>query len=358
MSDIGTPITATIPAVGTTGTSYATQINAFLTEVRARLEAKVPLTSILAGLLDMVNNAIENVQYLLLYPQDAAPTEPVGSLQNANGDLYWVSPSGTAQITDGDQVNSAGIGGITGDYGGVNPAQLRFDDGDATYTFYDDFVGGDLATTRQVGVEIANTGDTAAVTLDWGGSSSYTATLPTAAPAAQAILQMEADGDIVATNTFPTNTNITLAGTGKIVHGTRKVAIPIEAFRVTSGTVSDLTTVSGLDLTAYVTASSSAVFYIKLPMLESNCQLQSFEVVSTAGSAIGLTLASEGGFPFGAVDVPFTTSDSTSGGQRKSTCTITTPFVPSSGTYYILKINNISSSVDYYSITANYTVPA
>ena len=204
MGNIGEPMTSTIPAVGSSGTAYATSINAFLAEVEQRLEAPVPLDSLLIGDLDMANNDIENVRSLYFYPATDSPTE-VGTIQMFAGDFWFVSPSGAVRITTGATLNSAGIGGITGDYGGANPAQLRFVDADSEYYFYDDFSTSTWAFTRARGVDIAG-GATSAVRvrLLWGGVSSYSLTLPAAPPAAAAFLQMDTAGAVTASSTITT----------------------------------------------------------------------------------------------------------------------------------------------------------
>jgi hypothetical protein len=177
----------------------------------------------------MANNAISNLQYASFYEQEDAPTEPVGSLQNYGGDLWWVSASGAAQLTSGNALNAADIGGIGGDYGGVNPASFRFVDADQTFYAYDDYAAlewarlaarsidlyGDLDSTERVRLTVAS------------GVSNYTITFPTDPPATQTLVQMEADGDIVCTNTLPANTHITLSGTGKIKHGQRVITLPV-----------------------------------------------------------------------------------------------------------------------------------
>src|SRR3954463_14267381 len=113
MPSIGDPITQPIPPVGTTGTDYASQIDAFLTEVKTRLEADLPLSSLAAGTLDLSNNPLANAQYVGVYPGSGIPTTPVASLQNFGNDLYWVSASGAVKITNGAAINVTGIYGIT-----------------------------------------------------------------------------------------------------------------------------------------------------------------------------------------------------------------------------------------------------
>ena len=264
MSDIGTPMSGTVPAVGTAGTSYATLITAFLTEVKERLEARIPLDALLIGELDMVNNALSNVSNLLLYEQNAAPTDPVGSIQNYGGDLYWVSSSGAVQITTGATLNSASLGGITGDYG-LGAEQFRYDAGDLTYLAYSDFGAGEWAYVKGLGFKVAGGASSAvAATIDWGGSSSYTVTLPTAAPAAQAIIQMEADGDLVASNVMAANQSITVSGTGTYKHGNNVISLDCGTrYLLASGTYTPYNGPSN-NLIAGILASGGS--WVKFPL--------------------------------------------------------------------------------------------
>lgn len=182
MGNIGDAITSgSIPAVGTTGTTYASQINLFLTEVKARLEASMPKASLAAGALDMNGSAVSNVSRTSFSDVGGVPSTPTASLQMYNNDLYWVSGSGTVQITSGGSLNAGSIGGITGDYGGTNPAQFRFVDADQEYYAYDAFAGGAWAYIWAKGVDFAknSTSTTRIRTIAPSTlASNYTLTLP------------------------------------------------------------------------------------------------------------------------------------------------------------------------------------
>lgn len=201
---IGDSMSQPIPAVGTPGTSYAAQLVAFLTEVKARLTAKVPVTSIVAALFDMANNALANVAYVGLYERTSAPAAPIGSLQRYQNDLWYVSASGAFKVTNGAALNASSIAGITGDYGGANPAQFRFIDADQTYYAYDDLAGAAWARVWARSFDIAQ-GATGSqrVRLQWAGSTSYTITLPSAAPGSTSLMQMDSSGNITASNNPP-----------------------------------------------------------------------------------------------------------------------------------------------------------
>src|SRR5687767_13069520 len=113
MSNIGTPFLQTVPSVGSLGTAYATTINAILTEVMARLAAKVPFTSlaIADSNLNLNNFGVVDAQYVQFYEQlDVPGGAPFGRLARYAGNLYYVDAFGAIQITSGTGLNAAGIG--------------------------------------------------------------------------------------------------------------------------------------------------------------------------------------------------------------------------------------------------------
>lgn len=198
---IGDPITQPIPAVGTSGTTYATEVNAFLTEVKDRLEAEVPRASLEEGDLDLDGFPVQNAEYLGLADAGDAPTTPVGTIQRYNDELYWVSAGGVVQLTAAGQVNVTSASGIGGDYGGVNPAQFRFVDADSEYYAYDDFAGGVWAFLWARGLDLAkDSSSTTRVRLlaNSGMGSSYNLTLPTALPSEDTLLQVNSSGAVSA----------------------------------------------------------------------------------------------------------------------------------------------------------------
>ncbi len=206
MGNIGDPIVSgSIPAVGTAGTTYASNLNLFLTEVKNRLEARMPKASLADGDLDMNGSAVENASELGLIDAAGAPTTPINTLQAFGGELYWISPDGPVQLTSGGDINVSNFNGITGDYGGANPAQFRFVDADQEYYAYDDFAGGAWARIWAKNFDIA-AGATSSnrVRLAYGGGGSYVMTLPPAAPGSDQMLQMASSGAVTASNTLST----------------------------------------------------------------------------------------------------------------------------------------------------------
>lgn len=197
---IGDPILPPIPTVGTLGPGYATAVNAFLTEVKTRLENKVPFSSLLAsGTLDMLGRPLANAQYVGLAAQSVAPSgAPAGRIEYYNGELYVVTTAGTVQITSGGALAVTSAGGIGGDYGGANPAQVRFVDADQRYDFYDDFGGLAWGYVRALGFDVAaGATSTLRARIAYGGAGSYVLTLPATLPASnRSLLQVTDTGQV------------------------------------------------------------------------------------------------------------------------------------------------------------------
>lgn len=218
---IGDTITQPIPVVGTAGTLYASQLVNFLTETKARLEALIPLSSLLIAPLDMAGNGIFDLGYAALYPQADEPASPIGSLQYFEDNLWWVSSAGAFAITDGNALDSTSIGGITGDFGGSNPARVRFTDSTKLYDFWDDFAGLARAHIGMATADIyGTTTSTTRVRVGWAGSpdTSYSLTLPAALPTSTKVrfLSINDTGQILTTQSVTDS----LAVAGAIAAGT------------------------------------------------------------------------------------------------------------------------------------------
>jgi hypothetical protein len=212
---IGDTITQAIPSVGTLGTGYATSINAFLTEVKTRLESKVAFSSLLAsGTLDLLGQPLVNAKYVGFAQQSITPAgAPTGRYEYYNGEFYAVTAAGVVQITAGGALNVASAGIIGGDYGGANPASVRFSDADERYDFYDDFGLGEWGYVRALGFDVA-AGVTSSfrARLAFGGVSSFTVTLPSTLPGA------------------PNRALVTLDDAGQLTHNGASAKVTSDAY--------------------------------------------------------------------------------------------------------------------------------
>ena len=341
MGSIGDPITQPIPIVGTAGPGFATQINAFLTEVKSRLESKLSLSSVLTSLLDMTNNAIENLSHVGLYPQSGT-TQITGSIFNYLGNLWWSAAGGPVQLTNGTALNAAAIGGITGDYGGANPAQLRFVDADKEYYFYDDFAGGAWADIqgRRVHLAAGATGATN-LTLQFAGGSSKTYTLPPTGPA-----------------TSDQVVSIDSTGVWKAGHGNKILALAPAGHTVAlsaSGTFSqDLTTRGGIIATGTINSTSIITIPINLTRGMRIVSIDvSFEKGTTGNTVFALQKKQVGS----AYQTVVSGSDTTIGTSRTVTITPGTPEVISAATTYWLMFQFAATNDVFSGAQVTYDYP-
>src|SRR5512139_138276 len=205
MGNIGDSISDSAPAVGAAGPGYATTINSLLTELKARLVAKVPLSSLLTNSnLNLNSQALLNAANITLVNEGVSPiASPSNRIAAYAGNLWWVSPSGAVQLTNGNTLNAAGVGGITGDYSGAGPMEFRYDTANTRYDAFANQSTNTWAYVRARAFDIAG-GATSAfrARLAFGGAANYTYTLPSAAPAAGKFLQMDASGNITASNSL------------------------------------------------------------------------------------------------------------------------------------------------------------
>lgn len=203
MGNIGDPITSGgIPAVGTSGTLYASRLNLFLTEVKNRLEAKVPKGSLASGSLDMDGDAVQNASYVGLSDAGGVPSTPLNSIQEHAGELYWVSAGGVVKITNSGNLNAGSVGGITGDYGSPNPAEFRFVDVDQEFYAYDDYGAGTWAFMGGLGLDLfKDTTSTLHTRVKASGAlaGTYSLTLPPSAPGSTSLLRMDSSGNVTTT---------------------------------------------------------------------------------------------------------------------------------------------------------------
>lgn len=210
MAIIGQTQSLTIPAVGTAGTTYATQINAALEAIEAVLETKVTPSSITVNqTFNMANNAIENVTYIEL--PDYADTSPINTIYVSGGELHYRDEDGSpVQITAGGSLALAAAGGIGGNYtdvGSVAAAWYRAastdyyflsDTGTSPET-YAGLVAGTLTVTSEIAAGYPITAAGTTITRSTGGSS-YNLTLPNAAPAGKRLIQVDGSGVVTYEN--------------------------------------------------------------------------------------------------------------------------------------------------------------
>lgn len=208
-----------VPAVGSAGTGYATTINNILTELSARSAGKVPFSALQGGSLVMGNIPITTAKYVQFSEQLITPgASPVGRIEYYNSEFYLVTAAGAVKMTSGGAINVTGVFGISGDFGGVNPAAVRFVDATNKYEFYDDFGGTIWGYVKGRGFDIANSSTgTFRARLLYGSASNADFTLPPL-PASSAALYVTTGGSILTGK--PSNTKVIDFSNFKTVSGT------------------------------------------------------------------------------------------------------------------------------------------
>ena len=265
MGNIGDSFGLGVPTVGAAGPQYATTINQILTEVMLRLATKVPLSSVnFAADLNVNGQAVLNAAYVTLANTATSPgSSPVNRVTAFSGDLWYVSPSGPIQLTTGNQLNAASIGGITGAYGGANPAQFRYDNVNSRYDAYANFGTSTWADVRALGFDIA-AGATSSVfaRLLFGGASNKTYTLPAAAAStADRPLFMDTAGNIT------------------VGHGNKVLSFPVSAATIVDTTNAGRFILPGGGPSASVVGVTSAS--------ASNATLQNAVTLALTGLIVG-----------------------------------------------------------------------
>lgn len=247
---IGDPFTTAVPAVGAIGPQFATDINAILTEVIARLSVKVPVSSVnFNSNLNLAGSTFTNVGSITLVNSPTSPAAtPINRVTAFNGDFWWVSPAGPVQVTTGATLNAAAVGGITGTYGGANPAQFRYDSVNTRYDAYANFSTGTWAYVRALGFDIAGGAtSTAFARLAFLGTLNRTFTLPTdfASTADNKPLYIDSSGQIIVGHTSSKSFTYSAAGMSAAV-ATQLAMTASTAVSATAGSVVAFKSIDGL----------------------------------------------------------------------------------------------------------------
>jgi hypothetical protein len=224
---VGSALNATPPLLTDLESVATAKIVDTFSRLIAAVESTVPVAAItFAGsALDLQGGGLTNASYMQLLNQSVAPTV-AGSVYAIGGDLYFLSGVGAVRITAGGAIDSGSIGGIVGDYGGVNPARVTYIDAEGAYEFTQD--PGVVASVRAGEYQIKNGAST--MTLRATGAGTWTFPAP---PAALALMAVQSNGNITVTNALPTiqptfgNTTVTgvlTVSTGTIHHPTKSAA--------------------------------------------------------------------------------------------------------------------------------------
>jgi hypothetical protein len=218
----------------TAGPTYAYDNDAALDVIDAHDHTagkgvKVPSAGInVDAALEMNGNDLTELQRLSF--NDATALSGNLNLSVNGGELYWRTSGGASvKLTNGASINTTLVGGITGDYSSTN-ADVEYEDAGKRYKFLQDEGHWANIDAGELRIYEPTSGITKAVTIKspTGLATAYDITLPAAAPAALALVMMTSGGVLQTSDavnapafTVASNSDITLQGTGKIVHGSR-----------------------------------------------------------------------------------------------------------------------------------------
>lgn len=348
----GTPIGVVLPVVGGTSDALGEQtILDFLNAVNLVLAAKVTPAGIdingdlsfvsgvtAYGAVDLLKASFTNQASALAAGANPVALYTVGS----NGDLYFNNAIGNQiQVTSGAAVNVSSTGGVTGAGYGVGGVEVNWDSVNTKYRLrsgagINDFADAELGSLR------LNDGSGNFLTINPSGSmaSDYAVTFPAALPGAQSIMHVNAAGTINFSNSLANNANLTLSGTGKVVHGTRTIMIPGAGFLPQGG----------------ATGSYSVGTYSHTSGLTSVCPIQ-LEVGSRVVSArlrfvraggsnpVGFQLHRQ---PGGGASTSIASASSSSGGPATMDLGVVNHTVLADNGYFAVMTNLDASAYDAY----------
>lgn len=238
-----------VPDVGTSGPTYATQINSALDVIDAHDHtpgkgARIPPSglNINADLPFNGNDAISlrSTRYVAQTAVLAA-SDDRNCVSSVNGNLYWNNSNGVpVQITAGNGLNFASLGTIGGDYGAAGvTASAVYTDSLKTFSWlqaastFAKMAVGDLAL-------YSTTASTQAVSIKASASTAaYDFTFPITAPAANTFMRMASGGQ---------GTFVTVNGTPNqitVTQNTSDMTIGFASNPVLTGLVSTTTGFSG-----------------------------------------------------------------------------------------------------------------
>lgn len=354
---IGDAFPYSVPSVGSA--SWGGPLNNILTELINRTSTPVPLTSLSGGNFDLNNTYIDDIKYVKF--QDQTPTSPaaspIGRIEYYNNNFYMVTASGAIQVTSGAGLNFTAVGGIGGDYGGANPASVRFVDASTRYDFYDDYAGAIWAYIRGRGVDIA-AGATSAqyARIAYGGAGTLTFTLPPTIPgSADSMLQIDSTGAITHnTASNPVTNHIYLDTAVYVKHSDRIAHFSPIALRKTTGVALSSGTweTQNVDL---LQGTAFGVVYIPLPGIHRHWRLKSLKVFMNKTTGVDNATVELMRSVNGAFSV-LATATITASGETSGTATAGAPYTPVTNDVFFARITTTVNNDSVRGLELTYDV--
>lgn len=241
---IGSSLSITLPTVysppstGTTGPTWATDLNTALTAIITAIETRVTPDGL------NINDDVEFNGYeaqelgAVGFENKASAFSGASNIRKIyvrDGELYYNDSSGNqVQITTAGRLNSAAIGGINGDYGGAFAASLYYTQSTATYAFLSSAALRAIIDAGQVLVrETGTSGYAVKLTNPGTLTGDVTRTLLGANPASTSLLAISSAGTESATRS-PSLDAITIADDA-VLHASLTKTLPATAYVALSG---------------------------------------------------------------------------------------------------------------------------
>lgn len=358
---IGSSLGITLPTQGGNTGTWGTDLNTELNKIITAVEAQVPITALdVSATFDLNSQAMSDVDSIAF--ANGGTTTALRSFYVTAGELYYRDGANNpVQMTNGGVVNTASNGNIgsTGSPAyGTSGVVFNWDG--TRYSALDGSGADDYANVRMGSLELRD-GSSNTLTVDVPAmGSDYTLSLPAAAPAGDALLQMDASGNVTASSSI--GTDITLTGSAEVKHGSRTKRIGIWAGQGYDDGY--LTTVySGHSGTAgaptgqWTAGAGNPVFHLPID-LESGCritQVRAYVNTSSAGMDVYLGSTTTAGVN----TTNHETAAATGIGDETLTMTVSPNLTLGSGgvDFVYVYFNSMNSGDEIYGIDVTYDRP-
>ena len=304
----------------------------------------------------MDGGPITNIDYLELQNNTVAPTANPGGVYYLNGEWYLITDAGAIQVTDGGGLNTTINGGIAGDYGGTNPASVRFVDATQRYDFYDDFAGGAWGYLRARGFDIA-AGATSSIRarLAFTGAANLTFTFPADLPASnRSVVTVDSAGQMSHNSGSTTITNdIVLSGTARVKHGEQTITYTFYPHETVSGT---WTAVGANGYGFQTTVAGTARFHINGIQVGWRVKSASVRTFKTGTGTTTLSMSTGVG---GTTAANYFTVNDATAGARTVTGTVPGGFLSANvaGQQHFIEFTTGNNNDIVYAVDVTYDIP-
>lgn len=233
---IGTDLNLDLPSLSDQLATVVSKTATALAAVETSLSDKAtPAGLDMTSQLDMQGNAVVNVSTLRLTAGNFS--QLAGAIFYYTGEFFAVDSTGLVQLTANGAINAAGVGGIVGDYGGVNPAKVTYDDASGEYRFTEDNAPTYADLRVQDVIYVQNGGGTGSlrITVDSAITTARLIALKSLPTSGKSLLVYDAAGSTLEDNAATRATNVVkvtnLDLSGNVIHPERTVGLSMTGAR-------------------------------------------------------------------------------------------------------------------------------